>query len=94
MRTEPCACGGCITAPSLRQAAPYVEGHNATMLHQMWRVFVGIVAPSRPIDPDIFAELIHSRPPTYRDPRRPTASTNPRDVSGSTTGTSGVEGAA
>ena len=38
MRTEPCACGGTITAPSLAVAAPYIEGHNSTPEHWAWRL--------------------------------------------------------
>jgi len=42
MRTEPCVCGGTITAPDLSVAAPYIEGHNATPEHYAWRLRNGI----------------------------------------------------
>lgn len=96
MRTEACACGGCITAPSLRQAGPYVEAHNASLLHRTWRALSGLARRESYVDPDILAELIPAPFKAYRDPRRrPTAGTASRDVSGNTPSASaGGEGAA
>jgi hypothetical protein len=37
VRTELCVCGGLIVAPSLAEAAPYVEAHGFLPGHQAWR---------------------------------------------------------
>lgn len=41
MRTERCACGGTITAPSLERSGPYVFAHNMTGGHRLWRALRG-----------------------------------------------------
>jgi hypothetical protein len=38
VRTERCVCGGTITAPSLEVAGPYIEGHNSSPEHFVWRL--------------------------------------------------------
>lgn len=72
MRTERCCCGGIIVAPSLRAAAPYVEGHNATPLHTLWRHRNEPCLLGRHDQEWCEAEKLNGRPTTYRDPR-PTA---------------------
>lgn len=94
MRTEACVCGGCITAPSLSVSAPYVEAHNATLLHRVWRSIEGIQMIEHAVDPLILAELIPSRPVDYRAPRRPTTGDTPVDSVQGDADTSASEGAA
>lgn len=36
-RTEPCVCGGTITAPDLASSAPAVLRHSRTKQHEAWR---------------------------------------------------------
>lgn len=86
MRTEPCVCGGFITAPTERDAPRAVAEHNASTLHRIWRTLEGIEPMDRGVDEDTLMqlqrELIPSGIRDYIDPRRhrPTASV---DVSGS-----------
>lgn len=42
MRTEACVCGGTITAPNWQAAGPYIEGHNVSPQHYVWRLRNGI----------------------------------------------------
>ena len=37
MRTEPCVCGGTITARSMRQVPFAVTQHNMSLTHSVWR---------------------------------------------------------
>lgn len=95
MRTEPCLCGGLITAPSLKVSQPYVEAHNSTIAHLLWRALTfGWVTPRPDFDPALERERLMNHPPAYLDPRRrPTAGTKSRDLSGNKPGASaGVEG--
>ena len=93
MRTEPCICGGCITAPSLAASGPYVEAHNGTLLHRVWRSLEGIHSIAPTVDPQLLRELLPSGD-GYRDPRRPTAGATPVDPVQGDSGASASEGAA
>lgn len=84
MRTEPCVCGGSITAPSLDASGPYVEAHGRNTQHRLWRYAHEGWAW-------IAHELLNTRPPEYDPRRRPTAA-NPCDLSRCKCGASaGVE---
>ena len=48
VRSEICLCGGLITAPSLDESAPYIEAHNASLLHRVWRWCNDYRVPRRP----------------------------------------------
>jgi len=89
MKTVPCLCGGSITAPSLRQSAPYVEAHGRTSRHGAWRAGQG---DDRTWLSSFLVELVNVRPIPYRDPRRPTAVTFGLTCSAAS-GASAVEGA-
>jgi hypothetical protein len=93
VRTEACACGGSITAPSLERSGQYVAAHVASPVHQTWRN--GFVLS------DLALEGVPRGLRDYRDPRRHTAvhlgvSGSTGSVCGSartTGGASAVEGA-
>ena len=38
MRTEPCVCGGLVSAPSVFEAQPAILRHNMSLTHAVWRL--------------------------------------------------------